>query len=161
MSKKSNKKELLPYSSHSNYMQIALKEAEKAFNKNEVPVGAVIVDKGGNIIAKSHNLCEKYQNPTKHAEMLAIDKATKKLGKSLKNCSIFVTLEPCAMCAQAISYARISNIYYAAGDSKFGAIESNNSIFNNKSLFMPNIYSGIGIKQSQILLKQFFSNIRN
>jgi len=103
-------------------MQCAIQEAEKAFVQDEVPVGAVIVDSlSGDIIAIAHNEMEKSQDPTAHAEMLAIRRATAAMGRGrLENCDLYVTLEPCPMCAQAISFARVRRLYFGAYDPKGG-----------------------------------------
>jgi tRNA(adenine34) deaminase len=100
------------------FMEIAIEEAQKAFSKGEVPVGAVLVDNyTDEIIARSHNLVETEKNPTFHAEILAIHAGTHALKeKWLTNCNLYVTLEPCAMCAQAISLARINRLYFGAYD---------------------------------------------
>ena len=145
------------------YMQEALKLAIKATEQGEVPIGAVIIDPSEKkIIAKGFNCCEVEANPLKHAEMIVINKACKKRKtKSLKGCHIYVTLEPCAMCAAAISYVRLSRIYYGAADKKFGAIENGVRIFNStSSLFKPEIYSGILAEESEELLKNFFRSKR-
>jgi len=144
-------------------MQEALKLATKAAKKKEVPVGAIIVDPIENkIIARGFNCCESTKSPLNHAEIIAITKACKKKNsKNLSGCHIYVTLEPCAMCAAAISYARLSRIYYGASDAKFGAIENGVRIFNSTShLFKPEIYGGILAKESQELLQNFFKSVR-
>ena len=106
------------------FMKIALQEAKKAYNKLEVPVGCVIV-KNGEIIAKAHNLKETKYDTTKHAEILAIQKASKKLKSwRLIDCQMYVTLEPCSMCAGAIINSRIKKLYYGAKDEKTGAVGS-------------------------------------
>jgi tRNA(Arg) A34 adenosine deaminase TadA len=145
------------------YMEQCLKLASYAASKGEVPVGAIIFDSIENkIIARASNCCEALGNSLKHAEMLVIDKACKKRkSKNLSGCHIYVTLEPCGMCATAISYARISRIYYGATDKKFGAIESGPRIFNStSSLFKPDIYGGIMSEECQNLLKDFFKPLR-
>ena len=107
------------------YMNLALKEAQKAFKKDEVPVGAIIV-KDGNIIAKAHNLKERKQCVIDHAELLAIRKASKKLKTwHLEGCEMYVTLEPCKMCCGAIEQSRIKKVYYAAESYIYGNVESN------------------------------------
>ena len=144
-------------------MHEALKLAEIAAKLGEVPVGTVIVDPlKKKIIARAANDCEAKANPLRHAEIVAINKACKKMkSKTLRECHIYVTLEPCAMCAAAISYAKLSRIYYGASDKKFGAIENGVRIFNSSSsLFKPEIYSGILLEESKELLKKFFSSIR-
>ena len=114
--------------------------ANKAFLHDDVPIGAVIVH-NGKIIARGENRVQKSKNPTLHAEIVAINRACKKLGtKFLDDCDIYVTLEPCSMCATAISFARIKNIYFAATDEKGGGITSNSKIFDtDKHLWKPNI----------------------
>ena len=109
----------------------ALNEAHKAFQLDEVPVGAVIFEsKTGKIISKAHNLVEKAKNPLNHAEMQAIQKALRKLNdKFLGGYSIFITLEPCVMCAGAIAWARLDGLYYGASDPKTGAIEQGAKVF--------------------------------
>ena len=110
----------------------ALNEAHKAFELDEVPVGAVVFDsKTGKIIAKAHNLVEKSKNPLQHAEMQVIEKALKKIDdKFLGGYSIFITLEPCVMCAGAIAWARLDGLYYGALDPKTGAIEQGAKVFS-------------------------------
>lgn len=114
--------------------------ANKAFLHDDVPIGAVIVH-NGKIIARGENRVQKSKNPTLHAEIVAINHACKKLGtKFLDDCDIYITLEPCSMCATAISFARIKNIYFAATDEKGGGITSNSKIFDtDKHLWKPNI----------------------
>ena len=111
----------------------ALTEAHKAFEKDEVPVGAVIFNsQTGQIIARAHNLVEKQKNPLAHAEMQVIEKALKKTNdKFLGGYSIFVTLEPCVMCAGAIAWARLDNLYYGAADPKTGAIKYGAKVFTH------------------------------
>ena len=105
------------------YMEEALKEARKALEKNEVPIGAVIVC-NGEIIGKGHNSRENENSVVGHAEIKAIEQACKNLGSwKLDGCSIFVTIEPCPMCAGAIMQSRITNVYYGAGDEKSGALD--------------------------------------
>ena len=112
-------------------MTQAFVSARRAFAHDDVPIGAVIVH-DGKIIARGENQVQLKKNPTLHAEIVAINRACKKLGqKFLDNCDIYVTLEPCAMCATAISFARIKNIYFAASDEKGGGITSNAKIYDN------------------------------
>ncbi|NRA74279.1 MAG: nucleoside deaminase [Rickettsiales bacterium] len=144
-------------------MKEALKLATKAAELGEVPVGAVIVNPlEKKIIAKAANDCESERNPLRHAEIIAINKACETIGsKTLKGCYIYVTLEPCVMCAAAISYARLSRIYYGASDKKFGAIENGSRLFSKSScLFKPEIYGGILAEESEEILKGFFASIR-
>lgn len=122
------------------FMKQALNLAIRARNHDDVPIGAVIVCNGC-IIARGENQVQLRQNPTLHAEIVAINRATRKLGqKFLSDCDIYVTLEPCAMCATAISFARIKNIYFAATDPKGGGITSNARIFDtDQHLWHPQI----------------------
>lgn len=145
------------------FMSMAMEQAEIAYNVNEVPVGAVIVENlTGKVIAKAHNLVENLCNPLAHAEILAIKKASKILGsKLLLNCDIYVTLEPCIMCAQAISFARLKRLYFAAHDSKYGGVENGPNVFSSSSCHhSPEIYGGINYLQSKQLLTKFFQNLR-
>jgi len=120
--------------SHEYYMASAVKQAQKAAAEDEVPVGAVIVHKG-NIIARAHNQVERLNDPTAHAEMIAITQATNFLdNKWLSECSIYVTIEPCSMCAGALVLARIKEIIYGADDPKTGACGSVFNIVNNSKL---------------------------
>ena len=140
-------------------MQIALEEAKKAFEKEEVPVGTVITDKDGNIIAKAHNLVEKQKDATAHAEMLAIREAISKIkDKYLSDFDIYVTLEPCPMCAAAISLLRFRRLYFGAYDVKSGGVENGAKIFNQPSCHhIPEIYGGIAETESAKLIKNFFA----
>ena len=145
------------------YMKIALKEAQKAFEIDEVPIGAVIVDPTTQkIIAKAHNKTEFGQDITAHAEILALRKACRKLkAKRLWNLDLYVTLEPCTMCAAAISFARIRRIIYGACDEKGGAIDNGVKFFQSKTCHhKPEVVSGILKDESSQLLKDFFKNKR-
>ena len=144
-------------------MKEALIQAQLAYQMNEVPVGAVIV-KNNKIVAKAHNLTQKLNNPLMHAEILAINQACHILNtKYLNECDLYVTLEPCFMCAAAISLAKIKNVFYAASDTKFGAISCNKNFFHiSQSTYKkPNIYSNIMEKNSSKIIKKFFKNLRN
>ena len=137
-----------------------MKEAFKARKKNEVPVGAIIVDGCGSVIAKAHNLVETRNDPTCHAEKLVIEKALKITGKRfLNDCDIWVTLEPCLMCAGLIKQTRIRRLYYGAEDKKGGAIQNGVSVFSDNKTSIE-IYSGFSASESERLLKEFFHNIR-
>lgn len=141
------------------FMNQAFLLATKALNHDDVPIGAVIV-RDGKIIARGENRVQKSKNPTLHAEIVAINKACRKLGqKFLDGCDIYVTLEPCAMCATAISFARIQNIYFAATDEKGGGITTNARIFDNdKHLWRPNIIQMPEYaEQSAKMLRDFFT----
>jgi tRNA(adenine34) deaminase len=141
-------------------MSLAIKEAIKARKKNEVPVGAIIVDGCGNVIAKAHNLVETRNDPTCHAEKLVIEKALKIKGERfLNDCDIWVTLEPCVMCAGLIKQTRIRRLYYGAEDKKGGAIDNGVRVFSDNKTSIE-IYSGFSADQSERLLKDFFHDIR-
>ena len=144
------------------YMQLALKEAVKAEKKNEVPVGAIIVDHSGKIIAKAHNMVEFRNNPTCHAEKLVIEKALKITGhRFLQDCDLWVTLEPCAMCAGIIKQTRIKRLYYGAEDKKGGAVDNGPRVFSSNQVKSSiEIYSGISSKISKDLLNSFFTKLR-
>ena len=144
------------------YMELAINEAIKAREKQEVPVGAIIVDKNGNIIAKAHNLVETRNDATSHAEKLVIEKALKITGnRYLNNYDIWVTLEPCLMCASLIRQTRIRRLYYGAEDIKNGAIDNGVRLFSNcKSKAKIEVYSGFSVNKSENLLKEFFRDIR-
>ena len=143
------------------YMKQALKEAKKAYKKLEVPVGAVIV-KDGKIIARAHNQKETKTDTTKHAEILAIQKASKKLESwRLIDCEMYVTLEPCSMCAGAIINSRIKKVYIGAKDEKTGAVGSVLNLFEDYT-FNHKVESETGImkKECQETLKKFFKELR-
>ncbi|MFN7039126.1 MAG: nucleoside deaminase [Alphaproteobacteria bacterium] len=145
------------------FMHEAINKAKEAYNQGEVPVGAVIVDyKADIIIAKAFNKIEVSKDPTAHAEILAIRAACKlKNSPRISDCDIYITLEPCSMCAQAIAYARFRRVYFGAYDEKGGGIVNGPKIFNNKNInHVPEIYSGICQKESEELLKFFFQNLR-
>lgn len=145
------------------YMSLALSEAKKAYDKGEIPVGCVIVQQpSGIIIARSHNLSETKKNPNLHAEMLAITEACTKLdSKNLANCDIYITLEPCVMCASAISNARIKRLFYACEDIKQGSVENGLRFYTTSSCFhRPEIYSGMLAAESSGLITSFFRKIR-
>ena len=139
-------------------MNQAILCAHRAMQHDDVPVGAVIV-RDGKIIARGENRVQQKQNPTLHAEIVAINRACKKLGtKFLDDCDIYVSLEPCAMCATAISFARIKNIYFATTDEKGGGITSNARIFDtDKHLWKPNIHQiPEYANESAKMLRDFF-----
>ena len=143
------------------FMKEALKEAKKAYDKLEVPVGAVIV-KDGKIIARAHNLKETKFDTTKHAEILAIQKASKKLNSwRLIDCEMYVTLEPCSMCAGAIINSRIKKVYIGASDQKTGAVGSvfnllEDYTFNHKVEYK----KGVLQDECESILKEFFKKLR-
>jgi tRNA(adenine34) deaminase len=142
-------------------MKMAYNEAVKAFNKNEIPVGCVIV-KSDLVIAKAHNLREINNLVTSHAEILAITKANKKLGSwRLDDCDIYVTLEPCAMCSGAIIQSRIKNLYFGAYDLKAGAAGSVLNLFNYPFNHKVNVIGGIMEDECKKLLQDFFKTLRS
>lgn len=139
------------------FMKVALKEAYKSFVLDEVPVGVVIV-KDDKIIAHGHNLRETKQDPTGHAEIIAIKKASKKLKSwRLIDCTLYVTLEPCSMCAGAIMWSRIKRVVYGTKDIKGGAIGSSFNLFEQKGInHKPEVTSGVLENEASTLLKDFF-----
>ena len=140
-------------------MDLALAEAEKAAAAGEVPVGAVLVDgRSGAVLARAHNRVETDRDPTAHAELLAIRAAAAALGAPrLAGCDLYVTLEPCPMCAQAIAFARIRRLYFGAADPKGGGVEHGPRIFGQPTCHhRPEIYGGIGERRAAELLRAFF-----
>lgn len=139
-------------------MQAAFLEAEAAAARGEVPVGAAVADTAGNIIATAGNRTLELKDPTAHAEMLVIREAARLLGSErLTGCDLHVTLEPCAMCAGAISFARIRRLYFGAGDEKMGAVEHGARFFSQPTCHhAPDVYSGIGEAGARSLLQAFF-----
>ena len=143
------------------FMKEALKEAKKAYDKLEVPVGCVIV-KDGKIVARAHNLKETKKDTTKHAEILAIQKASKKLEAwRLLDCDMYVTLEPCSMCAGAIVNSRIRNLYIGTMDKKTGAAGSVLNLFEDFTFnHKVTVQNGILKEQCEKILKDFFKELR-
>ncbi len=140
----------------------AFAAAEQASEAGEVPVGAVIVDAAGNILSIASNRTLTDRDPTAHAEMLAIREAAAKIGSErLIDCDLYVTLEPCAMCAGAISHARIRRLYFAASDEKMGAVENGPVFFSQSTCHhKPEVYGGIGEHQAKTMLTNFFKSRR-
>jgi len=138
-------------------MRLALEQARVGAGDGEVPIGAVIV-KDGEVIVMAHNLTRTLPDPTAHAELLAIRWAAQTLGQErLDGCELWVTLEPCAMCAGAIAHARIAKVYYAAPDPKGGAVEHGARVFEQpQCLHRPEVYSGMGEAEAADLLRGFF-----
>jgi tRNA(adenine34) deaminase len=144
-------------------MDLALAEARAAAGRGEVPVGAVLVDgPTGKILARAGNWVEELKDPTAHAEMLAIRSAAAAAGlKRLEGADLYVTLEPCAMCAAAISFARLRRLYFGAGDPKGGAVEHGPRFFAQATCHhRPEVYGGIGEGPASELLKAFFRERR-
>ncbi len=142
-------------------MDLTLKAAEKAGKSGEVPIGCVIV-RDGEVVAAAGNRTLTDRDPTAHAEVLAIREASRKLGSErLTDCDLYVTLEPCTMCAGAISFARIRRLYYGAADPKGGAIDSGVRFFASPTCHhAPEVYSGVGESASATLLQEFFRERR-
>jgi len=144
------------------FMFSALKEANKALEDNEVPVGAVVV-KDNKIIGRGYNQVERLKDATAHAEMIALTAAANHLGEwRLEKCSVYVTLEPCIMCTGALLASRINTLYFAAYDAKFGACGSvYNLAANGKTNHSLKVYSGIHEEDSKRILKLFFTNLKS
>ncbi len=142
-------------------MASALKEAEEAFKKNEVPVGAVIV-RDGVVIARAHNQVEMLQDPTAHAEIIAIGAAANHLGSwRLKGCTLYVTLEPCPMCAGAIVLSRLDRVVFGAYDPKMGACSTLYNVVQDERLnHRVEVIAGVLDEDSKILLREFFEKKR-
>ena len=147
---------------HETWMRVALTEADAAAQKGEVPVGAVLVDAAGEELARGHNLRESLQDPTAHAEMLAVRAATRRLGSwRLNGATLYVTLEPCAMCAGALVLARVSRVVYGCDDPKGGAVATLFSIgrdarLNHRFELVP----GVLAEDCASRLRQFFAELR-
>jgi tRNA(Arg) A34 adenosine deaminase TadA len=143
-------------------MERALAEAQAAGARGEVPIGAVVTASDGTIIAAAGNRTRELFDPTAHAEMLVIRSACTSLGSErLVGCDLYVTLEPCPMCAAAISFARIRRLYYGAPDPKGGGVEHGARVFNqNTCHHAPEIYAGLDEERSAMLLKAFFQGKR-
>ena len=142
-------------------MAIALEEARSAAERGEVPIGAAILSEG-TAIARAGNRTRENDDPTAHAEMLAIRAAAAAIGSQrLVNADLYVTLEPCAMCAAAISFARLRRLYFGASDEKGGAVESGGRFFAQGTCHhAPEVYGGIAAAESALLLKSFFRERR-
>src|SRR5229473_559523 len=143
------------------FMDLALTQAHAAAAAGEVPVGCVVV-RAGEVIARTHNRTLADHDPTAHAEMLAIRAAAAALGtERLTDCDLYVTLEPCAMCAGALSFARIRRLYYAAADPKGGAVDNGVRFFASPSCHhQPEVYGGIAETEAAALLRDFFAERR-
>lgn len=145
------------------FMALALAEAEKAGLRDEVPIGAVVVEAAtGTVLAAAGNRTEELADPTAHAEMLALRAAAARVGAPrLPDCDLYVTLEPCPMCAAAISFARIRRLYFGAPDPKGGGVEHGPRIFTQPTCHhRPEVYGGIDEKRAGALLKRFFRERR-
>ncbi len=146
----------MPFRSH---METALDQARAARDRGEVPVGAVIVSATGEVLAAEGNRTLEMQDPTAHAELLAVRAACARLGSErLTGCDLYVTLEPCPMCASAISQARIARLYYGAPDPKSGGVAHGPRILSHpQSHHVPEVYEGIGATAASDLLRDFFA----
>ncbi|MDF1847717.1 MAG: nucleoside deaminase [Parvibaculaceae bacterium] len=144
-------------------MAIALAEAEAAAGRGEVPVGSVILSADGELLATAGNRIVELKDPTAHAEVLAIRAAAERLGSErLIGCDLYVTLEPCAMCAGAISFARIRRLYYGAEDPKGGAVDNGPRFFGQPTCHhAPDVYGGLSEGPASELLRQFFAARRS
>jgi tRNA(adenine34) deaminase len=145
------------------HMEAALAEARAARDRGEVPVGAVVVGPDGRVLAADGNRTRELSDPTAHAEMLAIRAAARALGSErLTGCDLYVTLEPCPMCASAISQARVARLYFGAADPKSGGVVHGPRIFSHpQSHHVPEIYDGIAAEAAARLLKDFFAERRD
>ncbi len=142
------------------FMDVALEEAKAAAQRGEVPVGAVIVQ-AGKVIARAGNRTRTLSDPTAHAEILALRQACAKLGERLPDCDLYVTLEPCPMCAAALSFARIRRLYYAASDPKSGGLEQGPRLYTHPQCHhKPEVYEGLREAEAAALLKDFFAERR-
>ncbi|WP_420568220.1 nucleoside deaminase [Thalassovita sp.] len=144
------------------YMDQALEEARAAADRGEVPVGAVLVSPEGEVVARAGNRTRELNDPTAHAEVLVIREGCAALGSErLPGYDLYVTLEPCPMCATALSVARIARVYYGAADPKSGGVAQGPRIFSHPQCHhVPEVYDGIATPQSEALLKEFFAGRR-
>ena len=148
---------------HRSLMPLALAEAEAAGARGEVPVGAVVVDRSGDVLARGGNEVEARGDPSAHAELLALRAAASRRGeKRLDDCDLWVTLEPCAMCAAAISLFRVRRLYYGAPDPKGGGVEHGPRFFTQPTCHhRPEVYAGIAESESAVLLRRYFAERRD
>lgn len=145
------------------YMRLALEEAAKAYDLGEVPIGAVIIDGDGAVVARGHNMREGWQDATAHAEMLVIREACGKLGKwRLSGLTLYVTIEPCPMCAGALVMSRIRRLVYGSTDAKAGAAESLFNVVNHPALnHRMEVTAGVLQEECAEIMKRFFAERRN
>lgn len=144
------------------HMEMALEEARAAAERGEVPVGAVIVDPQGRVVARAGNRTRELKDPTAHAEILALRAACAATGSErLPDHSLYVTLEPCPMCAAALSFARIARLYYGAADPKSGGVAHGARVFTHKQCHhVPDVYDGIAAQEAEAMLGTFFARRR-
>jgi tRNA(adenine34) deaminase len=154
--------DLMPPADRDSHMQRALLEAERAANRGEVPVGAVLVGPSGVVLAAAGNRTRELNDPTAHAEVLVIRAACTALkAERLTDCDLYVTLEPCPMCASAISFARIRRLYYGAADPKGGGVEQGARVFAQPTCHhAPEVYDGLEAEKSGAMLRAFFAGRR-
>lgn len=144
------------------YMERALLLAQKAAEQGEIPVGALVIDENGEIAGEGYNMRETLQSPTAHAEMIAIEAAAKKLGRRrLTGCTLYVTLEPCPMCAGAVMNAGLKRLVYGAFDEKNGACASVVTLFDEKFTHIPRVRSRVLEQRCGAVLSEFFKALRN
>ena len=146
-----------------NFMSLALDEARRAYREGEVPIGAVLIDEDGILISREHNRIEQLRDATAHAEILALRTASYKLNRRrLTGCTLYSTVEPCAMCAGALVLCRVKRLVYGVTDSKFGAAESLFNVVNNSSLnHRLEVTAGVMEEDCRELMKKFFlENLR-
>lgn len=139
-------------------MSIALEEASAAFDAGEVPIGAVLVTEDGFIISRARNRIEELDDATQHAEMIAIREGSRLLGRRLKGCTLYVTVEPCPMCAGALVWSRVRRLVYGAPDSRAGAVESLFNVVDNRALnHQLEVRAGVLEEECRSLMKKFFA----
>ena len=145
------------------FMSLALEEALRAYHENEIPIGAVLIDEDGILIARDHNRIEQLQDATAHAEILTLQAASRKLKRRrLTDCTLYSTVEPCAMCAGALVLCRVKRLVYGATDSKFGAAESLFNVTNNPALnHQLKVTAGVLEEECRVLMKIFFRRVSN
>ena len=142
-------------------MRLALAEAQRAYDEGEVPIGAVLIDEGGVLVCGNHNRIEQLADATAHAEILVLREASKIFGRRLTNCTIYVTVEPCAMCAGAMVLSRVERLVYGAPDSKFGAAESIFNVVDNPALnHQLKVTAGVLEFECRALMQKFFEEVR-
>lgn len=144
------------------YMKLALMEAQKAYDLEEVPIGAILVDEAGNVVAQGHNMREIWHDATAHAEMIALREACQKLGRwRLSGLTLYVTIEPCPMCAGALVMSRVDRVVYGSTDAKAGAAESLFNILSHPSLnHQIEVTAGVMQEECAGLMKRFFAERR-
>ena len=142
-------------------MTLALEEALRAYHENEVPIGAVLIDGDGILICREHNRIEQLHDATAHAELLALRAGSQRLGRRLSACTLYSTVEPCAMCAGALVLCRVKRLVYGVTDSKFGACESIFNVVNNPALnHQLDVTAGVLEEDCRRLLRKFFTRRR-